>query len=129
MSKVVTMRKSVNSRPYLRLIESPKRTFNPFGIFIKLYERHQARKARIRKRKINALVEAAYDYYLDYYLTYTKGTLDIHEALYKSKLSLCKYAMDMAEKQVDKVIKEKRVDKCYMALLKMKRERTLKTGE
>ena len=77
-------------------------------------------------RKIKALKNAAYKYYLDFYLTHTKGTVDIHEALYREGIAVCQFAEDMAEMIVMQRVKEGKLDDCYNALKKMERDRYTK---
>lgn len=109
----------------LRVIENRAKTidFHLLDWFRKTYENYCKNLSRKDKKKILALKSVAYDFYLDYYLTNTKGTIDIHEALYRKRITLCSFAANMAEMQVMKVVKEGRLENCYKALQKMLKER------
>jgi len=126
MSNVIARRTfmPVEETKMLKIVKPPeckKINFHLLGWFRKIYQNYLKRQDELKQHKIKALKDAAYKFYLDYYLTYTKGTVDIHESLYKSGYAICQYAKDMAEMQVMKRVKEGRLDECYKALLKMKK--------
>lgn len=127
MSNVIAMRTSVPMcrQTNLRIVDQPdkKIDFNLLKWYRKTYENYCKHLDDIKKKKINELKDAAYDFYLDYYLTHTKGTVDIHEALYRKRIALCSFASDMADRIVMQRVREGKLDKCYKALQKMKRER------
>lgn len=127
MSNVIAMRTSVPMyrQTNLRIVEKQEKKidFNLLRFFRKTYENYCKHLDDIKKKKINELKDAAYDFYLDYYLTHTKGTVDIHETLYRKRIAICSFASDMAEMIVMKRVNEGKLDQCYKTLQKMKRER------
>lgn len=127
MTNVIEMRTSVFicRQTSLRIIENEQTTidFHLLNWFSKTYENYCKGLSISTKKKIRALKSAAYDFYLDLYLTNTKGTVDIHEALYRQRMTLCTFAANMAEMQVMKAVKEGRLDSCYKALQKMIKEK------
>lgn len=82
----------------------------------KQYENFLNKQNDLQRKKIEALLKATYEFYLDFYLTNTKNTVDFHEAFYKSGDILCDYALKRATSEVLKVINEGRIDECYVSL-------------
>lgn len=128
MGNVITMRTSVPMyrQTNLRIVEQYKKKidFNLLKFFRKTYENYCKHLDDIKKKKIEELKKAAYDFYLDYYLTHTKGTVDIHEELYRKRITLCSFASDMADRIVMQRVEEGKLDKCYKALQKMKKRKS-----
>lgn len=122
MSEVIAMREFVpmHRQRNLRVVQKRKNHTNLrlIGWFQNAYKEFCEKQNDIRNKKIAALKNAAYEHYLDYYLTNTKGTLDIHEALYKSKITICTFAEHMAEMIVMERVKEGKLEECYQKLQK-----------
>lgn len=124
MSNVIALRTHVPiCKTNLRIVEpqNKKVGLRMMKWYKRLYQLYCKRQNDIRNRKIQALKNEAYDFYLDLYLTGTKGMVDIAEFLYRERLTHCQWAENMAEMEVTKIIKADRVDECYK-LLKEKRK-------
>lgn len=120
MSNVVMFKKAESEYGFrnLKLVEPKKKkiNFEQLNLFKKLRERYMKRQDDIRKMKIAALEDAAYDFYLDYYLTHTKGTINIHETLYRNRIAVCEFAKNSARLIVMQRVEEGLLDDCYKAL-------------
>lgn len=119
MSNVIALRPHVPiCKTNLRVIEpqNKKVGLRMMKWYKKLYQLYCKHQDDIRNRKIQALKNEAYDFYLDLYLTQTKGMVDIAEFLYREKLTHCQWAENMAEMEITKIIKANRVDECYKLL-------------
>lgn len=126
MSNVIALRPHVPiCKTNLRVIEpqNKKVGLRMMKWYKKLYQLYCKRQDDIRNKKIQALKNEAYDFYLDLYLTQTKGMVDIAEFLYREKLTHCQWAENMAEMEVTKIIKANRVDECYKLLKEKQRYR------
>lgn len=123
MSNVIALRTDmpICQKRNLKIVRTQKEEkidFHKLNWFAKLYQNYLKRQDEIKQKKIKELKKAAYEFYLDYYLTHTKGTVDIHESLYRSGVAICKFASDMAEMIVMQRVKEGHLEKCYKLLRK-----------
>ena len=89
----------------------------------RVYENYLKRQDDIKKKKLEELFDAVYDFYLDLYLTNTKGTVDIPEIMYRNGNSLCDYALKNTSYQMMQVINEGRINQCYTALKRSRKNR------
>ena len=88
----------------------------------RVYENYLRRQDDIKKKKLEELFDAVYDFYLDLYLTNTKGTVDIPEVMYRNGNSLCDYALKNTSYQMMRVINEGRINECYTALKRSRKK-------
>ncbi len=117
---------------HMKLLENrkrPKLDFNLMRFFRKKYANYCARQDDIKIKKIQALKDEAYNFYLDLYLTGTKNTVDIAEFLYREGLTHCQYAENMAEMEITKIIKANRVEECYKLLKEKRNSGRTKSGK
>lgn len=124
MSNVIAIREFIplQQQTNLQVIHPQKKKVNIHLLawFKKSYENYKKRQDELRQKKIDELKKAAYNFYLDWYLTYTKGTVDFHEAIYRSGMTTCGFAESMAKAWLMQRIKEGRLDESYRALQKEK---------
>lgn len=107
MSNVVKMEK-----------HQPKRIETPIQWVKNLFEKRLTICRKERKRKVDALLNATYDFYLDLYLTGVEMNklVDIHPALYKQKYTICTLAYHQAMEALLPILEEDKVDECYKNL-------------
>ncbi len=124
MNNVIAIREfmPMQNRTDLKIINPQKKTVNIHLLawIKKSYENYKKRQDELRQKKIDELKKAAYNFYLDWYLTYTKGTVDFHEAIYRSGIATCDFAESAAEEWLMRRVKEGRLEESYRALRKEK---------
>lgn len=129
MSNVIALRTTVPTygKTNLRIVESRKNKINlrKMSWYKRLYQLYCKYQDDIRNKKIQALKDEAYNFYLDLYLTGTKNTVDIADFLYREGLTHCQYAGNMAEMEITKIIETNRVDKCYKLLKEKQKSRKM----
>lgn len=98
----------------------PKKIETPIQWVKNLFEKRVAYCRKERKRKIDTLMNATYDFYLDLYLTGVElnKLVDIHPALYKERYTICTLAYRQAREALIPILEEDKVDECYANLQK-----------
>lgn len=78
-----------------------------------------------KKKKIDALLNATYNFYLDLYLTGVEQNkiVDIHPVFYKKGYTICSLAYYQAMQALIPVLEQNRVNECFKNLQKMKKEK------
>lgn len=81
------------------------------------------------KKKIDALFDATYEFYLDLHLTGVdrEKLVDIHPVLYKKRYTICTLAYHQAMEALIPILEDDKVNECYKNLQKYVREKNKKT--
>ena len=106
----------------------PRKGTKPFAWVKQAFIKCQELKNQMEKQKIDALLQATYNFYLDLYLTGVEMNklVDIHPALYRQGYTTCSIAYQLAMEALIPVIREKRVNQAYKALQKYIKEMQLR---
>lgn len=96
----------------------PRHILMPLAWVKQNFVKCQQLKQIAERKKIEALLNATYNHYLDLYLTGVEisKVVDIHPALYKQGYTICSLAYQLSMEALIEVIKEKRVNECYKNL-------------
>ncbi|MBR1625554.1 MAG: hypothetical protein IJ681_00250 [Bacteroidales bacterium] len=96
----------------------PRKITTPITWVKQMFIKCQQFKEQAEKKKIDALLQATYNFYLDMYLTGVEmhKLVDIHPALYRQGYTTCSIAYQLAMEALIPVIEQCRVNECYKAL-------------
>lgn len=101
-----------------------RKVINMPNLFTNLLRAYRQRQDELKQRKVNALYQAAYIYYFDYFqmkeMLRERSEIEIPEFLKTEQIK--KAAQERASEEVMKVIKENRINKCFKHLKQYQKE-------
>ena len=101
-----------------------RKVINMPNLFTNLFKAYKQRQDEIKQKKVNALYQAAYIYYFDYFqmkeMLKEKSEIEIPEFLTREQIK--KAAQERASEEVMKVINENRINQCFKHLKQYQKE-------